>query len=126
MKIEKFEDIKTWQEARVLANMVFNFIRESRMLRREYRFKAQLTSSSVSIMANIAEGFSRKSNKEFIQFLFIAKGSVSELQSHIYLASDQGFLLKEKFYEIYRQSDKVARLISSFISYLLNHKQLTL
>ena len=69
-------------------------------------------------MANIAEGFSRKGNKEFIQFLFIAKSSAAELQSHLYIAVDQGYLEKDQFDELYKELDKVQRKISNFIKYL--------
>src|SRR3989338_5405490 len=121
MEIEKFEEIKAWQEARILANMIFKLIKDNKTIQRDFRFRDQLTSSSISVMSNIAEGFSRRSNKEFIQFLFIAKGSASELQSHIYVAKDQGMISMEKLSEIYEQSDKVARLISNFITYLLRN-----
>lgn len=120
MKIERFEDIKAWQEARLLAQSIFDIIRESKALQREFRFKDQITSSAISIMANIAEGFSRRSNKEFAQFLFISKGSVAELQSHLYVALDQKFISKDSFDLLYKQLDKIARLISNFITYLLN------
>jgi four helix bundle protein len=119
MSIKRFEDINAWQEARVLTNMIFESIKENKAMERNFRFKDQITSSAISIMANIAEGFSRKSNKEFIQFLFIAKGSISELQSHIYVARDQAMMTSDKFDETYKQVDRVARLTSSFISYLL-------
>ena len=69
----------------------------------------ELSQSKVSIMANIAEGFSRKGNKEFIQFLFIAKSSAAELQSHLYVAMDQGYISNIEFKEIYEQADKVQR-----------------
>jgi four helix bundle protein len=66
------------------------------------------------------KGFSRRSTKEFIQFLFIAKGSVAEVQSQLYVALDQSYINEEKFDELYSKSDEVARLISGFIRYLLN------
>ena len=122
MKIERFEDIRAWQEARALTKDIFSLSTENKNLQREYRFRDQLNSAAISIMANIAEGFSRRSNKEFAQFLFISKGSISELQSHLYAALDQNFLSKARFEEIYHQSDKVAKLISNFITYLLKHK----
>jgi four helix bundle protein len=65
-------------------------------------------------------GFSRRSTKEFTQFLFIAKGSVAEVQSQLYVALDQSYVNEEKFDELYSKSDEVARLISGFIRYLLN------
>jgi four helix bundle protein len=65
-------------------------------------------------------GFSRRTTKEFVQFLFIAKGSVAEVQSQLYVASDQGYINEEKFDGLYAKSDEVARLVSGFIRYLLN------
>lgn len=67
-------------------------------------------------MSNIAEGFGRGSNKEFIQFLFIAKGSLSEVQSQLYVALDQGYIDDNKFTKIYEKASEVARLINAFIS----------
>ena len=78
----------------------------------------QIKRAAVSIMANIAEGFSRKGNKEFIQFLFIGKSSATELQSHLYVALDQGYIKNDDFNEIYDQADKVQRQISNLIKYL--------
>jgi len=69
-------------------------------------------------MANIAEGFVRRSNKEFVQFLFIAMSSSSEVQSHLYIAVDQGYLSKDEFELIYAQADKAGRIISGLIKYL--------
>ena len=69
-------------------------------------------------MANIAEGFSRKSNKEFIQYLFISKSSAAEVQSHLYVALDLGYISQEVFRLIYEQAEKVSRLDSGFIKYL--------
>ena len=120
MKIKRFEDIQAWQEARILVKLLLNSIKENASLDKNFRFKDQLTSSGISIMANIAEGFSRHSNKEFVRFLFIAKASAAEFQSHLYAALDQNYIQKSRFDELYEQADKVARLISNFITYLLS------
>jgi four helix bundle protein len=69
-------------------------------------------------MANIAEGFVRRSNKEFVQFLFIAMSSAAEVRSHLYIAVDQEYLSKDAFESIYAQADKVGRIISGLIKYL--------
>ena len=69
-------------------------------------------------MANIAEGFSRKGNKEFIQFLFIAKASAAELQSHLYIALDQVYVERARFDELYAELDIIQRQISNLIKYL--------
>lgn len=120
MKIEKFEDIKAWQEARNLTNMVYEAVKSDKSFGNDYKFREQIQSAAVSIMSNIAEGFSRRSTKEFSQFLFIAKGSAAEVQSQLYVALDQGYISQEKFNKLYSKSDEVARLISGFIQYLLN------
>ena len=120
MKIERFEDIKAWQEARVLVGMIHAAVGSDRRFGSDHRFRDQIQAAAVSIMSNIAEGFSRRSTKEFTQFLFIAKGSVAEVQSQLYVALDQGYTNQERFKELHSKSDEVARLISGFIRYLLN------
>jgi len=120
VKIERFEDIKAWQEARVLVKIIYNATKSNKNFIGDYKFRGQIHSAVVSVMSNIAEGFSRRSTKEFIQFLFIAKGSVAEVQSQLYVALDQSYIDEEKFDELYSKSDEVARLISGFIRYLLN------
>lgn len=122
MKIEKFEDITAWQEARILTKIIYDTAKMNKYFWSDYKFKEQITNASVSIMSNVAEGFSRRSNKEFIQFLFIAKGSCAEVQSDLYIALDQKYISEEKFKDIYGQADKVARLISNFITYLIKRK----
>jgi four helix bundle protein len=69
-------------------------------------------------MANIAEGFVRRSNREFVQFLFVAMSSAAEVQNHLYVAMDQKYLSQEEFAVIYSQADKTARIISGLITYL--------
>jgi len=70
-------------------------------------------------MSNIAEGFSRRSDREFVQFLFIAKGSCAEVQSLFYVALDQQYMTDNDFQKLYAQADKVAKLTSGLITYLL-------
>ena len=123
MRIERFEDIKAWQEARALANMVYNAVKNDKVFAIDYRFKAQIQSAAVSIMSNIAEGFSRRSDKEFIQFLFISKASAAEVQSQLYVALDQSYISQESFNGLYLKTDEVAKLISGLISYLLQSKE---
>ena len=118
MKIERFEDINSWQEARILVKATYSAITLSKKFEQDLRFKSQITSATISIMSNIAEGFSRKSDKEFIQFLFIAKGSIAETQSLLYVALDLNYIQQKEFDEFYKQTDKIARLTSRFITYL--------
>lgn len=81
MKIKRFEDIEAWQEARNLVNMVYKAINESEKFQKDFRLVNQIQDAAVSAMRNIAEGFSRRGNREFIQYLFISKSSAAEAQS---------------------------------------------
>jgi four helix bundle protein len=118
MKIERFEDIKAWIEARELVKSVYKAIASNKEFTKDFRLANQIQASAVSTMANIAEGFSRQSRKEFIQFLFISKGSAAEIQSHLYVALDLSYISQENFEEIYDRADKVSRMLSNFIKYL--------
>jgi four helix bundle protein len=118
MKITRFENLDCWKEARSLANQVYKAINQNGSWGKDFRLGSQLQSASGSVMANIAEGFTRRSNKEFTQFLFIAMSSAAEVQSHLYIASDQGFISKDQFDSIYNQADKTNRMISGLIKYL--------
>ena len=104
---------------------VYQAAKQNRELARDYRFRDQITAAAVSVMSNIAEGFSRRTNREFTQFLFIAKGSCAEVQSLLYVALDQGYLSQEKFGAIYQHADLVARFLSRLITYLLRRTQST-
>ncbi|MBI2089372.1 MAG: four helix bundle protein [Deltaproteobacteria bacterium] len=125
MKVQKFEDLEVWREARILVSEVYRVARENGRLAKDYRFRDQITAAALSVMSNIAEGFSRRTNREFAQFLFIAKGSCAEVQSLLYVALDQDYLNQEKFNSVYNQADLVARRLSRFISYLLRRTQQT-
>ena len=122
MKIESFEDIKAWQEARTLAKMVYEAAKSSQDFDANRKFAEQLQNAAVSIMSNIAEGFSRSSINEFTRFLSMAQSSTAEVQSHLYVALDQGYINKETFNELYSKSDEVSVLITGFIQYLRNGK----
>ena len=122
MKITRFEDIEAWQEARKLVKMVYDVINKSPKFRKDFRLVNQMQDASVSCMSNIPEGFSRKSNKEFIQFLFISKSSAAEVQSQLYVALDQDYITQDDFERIYNQAEIVSKMDSGFIKYL--HSQL--
>ncbi len=119
MTITRFEDIRGWQEARVLTRQVYSLCKTSPALRRDRRLREQMQAASVSIMSNIAEGISRRTSKEFIQFLFIAKGSAAEEQSLLYVAMDQEYMSDKDFAKLYGKADEVARILSGFITSLL-------
>ena len=122
MKITRFEDIEAWQEARKLVKMVYEVIRKSHEFKRDFRLVNQVQDAAGSSMSNIAEGFSRKGNKEFIQFLFISKSSAAEVQSQFYVAIDQGYINQEDFNMVYDQAEVVSKLDSGFIKYLQSQK----
>ena len=123
MKIQRFEDLECWQEARKLVNMVYEAIRSSKSFQSDYRLKDQSTGAAVSVMGNIPEGFVRRSNREFTQFLFISVSSAAELQSHMYVALDQHYIARETFDEIYQQAEKTSKIISGLITYLRRNKK---
>jgi four helix bundle protein len=117
MKIERFEDIEAWKEARDIVNSVYSVCCVDGF-KRDFSLVDQVKRAAISIMANIAEGFARKGNREFVQFLFIAKASAAELRSHLYVALDQGYMKREQFDALYEDIDKVQRKLSNFIKYL--------
>jgi four helix bundle protein len=123
MRINRFEDLECWQEARKLVNMAYQAIRDSKPFQNDFRLKDQSTGAAVSVMGNIPEGFVRRSNKEFIQFLFISVSSAAELQSHMYVAFDQKYISKDNFESIYQQADKTSKLLSGLITYLRNNER---
>jgi len=84
MKITRFEDIDAWKESRILVETIYLVTKEVR----DFAFVNQITRAAVSVMSNIAEGFDRNSNKEFIHFLIISRGSLSEVKSLLYVAID--------------------------------------
>ena len=121
MKIKRFEDLQCWQEARKLVNLVYRAIKDSRdsHFQKDFRLCGQITAAAVSSMSNIAEGFSRRSNKEFVQYLFISKSSAAEVQSEAYVALDQKYITQETFNKVYEQAERVSKLDSGLITYLL-------
>ena len=118
MKITRFEDIDAWKEARELVKLIYDAIKENREFQKDYRLVNQIQGAAVSIMSNIAEGFSRRGNKEFIQFLYIAKGSCGEVRSMLYMALKLKYISQEKFNNFYELSVEISKLISGLIKTL--------
>ena len=117
MTIEKFEDLEIWQEARMLSKVIF-LITEHQPFSNDFKLKNQIKGSSGSIMDNIAEGFERGGNREFIQFLSIARGSCGETRSQVYRAYDYKYIRKEELRELLKRCIKLSKKISSFMNYL--------
>jgi len=114
MKITGFEEIEAWKEARILVKEIYAGFSNCR----DFSFKDQIQRAGISIMANIAEGFERKTNKEFINFLSIARGSCAEVKSLLYTASDIGYIETSLFNGLNGRLNKVSGLLNGFISYL--------
>ncbi|MCL5022241.1 MAG: four helix bundle protein [Nitrospirae bacterium] len=85
---------------------------------KDYGLRDQLRRAAVSIMLNIAEGFARKTNKEFMQFLVVAHGSAAEVQSALYVALDQKYVSQEQFTKLYALTDHTSKMVIGFASYL--------
>ena len=115
--VERFEDLEVWQKARDVVNAVYQASSVG-TFSRDYALRDQIRRAVVSIPSNIAKGFLRHSNKEFIQFLFISKGSVAEVQSQLYTALDQDYISQEVFDSTYERLQVVARQLSRFMTYL--------
>jgi four helix bundle protein len=115
--IKTFEEIESWKEARILCKEIYRAT-ESEAFKRDYSLKDQIRRSASSILLNIAEGFERDGNKEFINFLSIAKGSAGELRATLYIALDLGYIDQARFEELQIKAVTVSKLISSFINYL--------
>ena len=118
-KLERFEDILAWQKARILVKGMYA-ASNSGAFAKDFGLRDQLRRAASSIMLNIAEGFARKSRKEFSQFLTVAHGSAAEVQSALYIALDQGYLSEADFERLYNQVDEVSRMIMAFSRYLSN------
>ena len=111
--IQKFEDIKGWQEARDLTQKIYR-ITEQPPFSRDFEFVHQIRSASVSIMANVAEGFDCESKVEHSRFLGYARRSAAEVQSLLYVALDARFINQETFDLLYQQANKAKALIGGF------------
>lgn len=114
MKIERFEDIIAWQKAKSLTLDIYRIFREHQ----DFGFKNQITRAVVSIMNNIAEGFERRTNSEFRNFLFIAKGSCGEVRSMIQVAKELQYISVGDFSKVHQLSLEISRLISGLIKTL--------
>jgi four helix bundle protein len=103
--------------------MVYKAINSSEEFKKDYRLRDQITDAAVSSMSNIAEGFSRRSNREFVQYLFVSKSSATEVQSESYVALDQKYITQETFDDIYNQAEKISKFDSGLITYLLKNEK---
>lgn len=122
--IQRFEELKGWQEARDLTQKIYQLTAQ-KPFARDFELVNQLRGASASIMANIAEGFDCESKAEQSRFLGYARRSAVEVQSLLYVSMDAGFITKEIFDALYQQADKTKALVGGFKRYLDARKEKT-
>ena len=115
--IKRFEDIEAWKKARELTREVY---RHSKVgpFSKDFGLRDQIRRAAVSVMSNIAEGFERGGNKEFMEFLAIAKGSVGEIESQLYVALDENYIDENDLVSLKRLAGSTKRLIGGLLGYL--------
>ena len=116
-KIERFEDLTSWQKARELNRLVYR-VSKNPVFAKDFGLRDQIRRASISIMSNIAEGFERGGDKEFIQFLSNAKGSCGEVRAQLYAALDESYVTQQEFKELSGLCVDVSRLIAGMMVYL--------
>ena len=117
MKINSFEDLQVWKDSRILVKTVYQLTSEGKFSK-DFGLKEQIQRAAVSIMNNIAEGFERNNNKEYIKFLGYSKGSAGEVRSMLYVATDLGYISQDSFNTLYQMSINIITQLSNFIKYL--------
>jgi four helix bundle protein len=116
-KIERFEDIEAWKKSRELAKAIYK-VSSTDGFARDFVLRDQIRRAAVSVMSNIAEGFERGGDKEFRQFLAMAKGSAGEVRTQLYVALDAGFISEQQFNGLYDLATESGSLIGGFMRYL--------
>lgn len=119
--VNRLEDLKAWQKARLLSNNVHQTTCD-KIFQDDYDLKRQIRRSGGSVMDNIAEGFGRGNRGEFVQFLGVARGSLTEVKSQLYCSLDNQYISQLTFDNLYAQTDEVSRIIDSLLIYLNNTK----
>ena len=112
--VKDFEELAIFQKARELSKQIYP-VTNREVFKSDYRFVQQIRAAAGSIMDNIAEGFERGGNKEFLNFLYIAKGSCGEVRSQLIRANDIGYLTPEEYKELYTECRKLSAGIMNFI-----------
>ncbi len=118
-KIEKIEDIIVWQKAKSLTIDIYKASNHGSFAK-DFGLRDQIRRAAVSIPSNIAEGFGRGGNREFLQFLSISKGSLFELKTQLIIANEIGYLDDEIYSRISNEIDEVGKMLTSFMNYLSN------
>ena len=118
-KFKSFEEITSWQKSRLFNKRIYE-ITENIGFKRDFDLVRQIRRASISISSNIAEGFERNTDKEFVYFLYVSKASAGEVRSQLYLALDLNYIPKIEFDELYLNVSDISKLLSGFIKYLEN------
>ena len=116
-KIQRFEDLQSWQKARQLANAVYELTRRPAFAK-DFQLRDQIRDAASSVMHNIAEGFDAGTRAEFVRFLKIARRSASEVQSELYLALDRKYISQDELAKAYDLATETKKLINGLIGYL--------
>ena len=116
-RVDSFEDLEVWKLARVLAGKTHLFSLQVDFSK-DYGFKDQIQRATVSIVSNIAEGFERQSNNQFLHFLDIAVGSAGEVRAQLYLAFDFGYIDRQQFLDATSDAKKIGRMLTKLMQYL--------
>jgi len=122
MTFRRFEEIRAWQTARALKKAVYEAT-GGRAFKRDFGLKDQIRRAAVSVMANIAEGFGCRSDREFVKFLFDTKRSVQEVQSHLYAANDEAYITGEQFRRMYSLGELCSKQLANLISFLVGRRK---
>ena len=117
MGVKYFEDLEVWKSARELTGRIYSITADG-AFSKDYGLRDQIRCAAVSVMSNIAEGYERGGNQEFIQFLSIAKGSCGEVRCQLYVALDQGYLPKEQGEQLLEALKRLSIMINKFMEYL--------
>jgi len=120
--IKRFEDIESWQPARQLTKEIYAVTKRNGF-EKDFGLKNQIQRASVSILSNIAEGFERNGNKEFLQFLSVAKGSAGEVRAQLYVALDQEYLDQQTFDSLMALTENISKKINGLMFYLRQTSQ---
>jgi four helix bundle protein len=117
MQVKNFEDLESWKDARALTRAIYQLTRDPKFSK-DFGLRDQIRRAAVSIMSNIAEGFERGGNQEFVQFLYVAKASCGEVRSQLYVALDQSYVTQKDCEELTKSFRRLSIMISNLIDYL--------
>ena len=115
--VKKFEDLQVWQKSRAVNVQIYKLSNKN-TFSRDFALRDQIRRAAISIVSNIAEGFERNGNKEFNQFLSIAKGSAGEIRAQLYIAKDLEYITEEEFNDTMSSLAEVSKMLSGLMNYL--------